>query len=262
MEELLEEFADKLESDYMDKYVDEEFLRWVFDKSVEFDGTHQYVCNGFEYGGKSPFILAVGGYDKKEKKIKFFDMALAMMKNEVHNDMKVRSDSRKYIATNLLMLKVLFHELEHVNQEKKRVEDDTLEGQLLRAQEGNEERISTYNYIPSERFAEDWATKKTLFVLRRMGFISPMIDDYLEDTYNFNIVKSYTDEENQCVVHPIKRYMDMHNQNFSDISLSEAMETYPDIDDRVYLGLPITEEEYATLREKAKLNNTGNKYSL
>ena len=118
MDELLVVIGKRLESEYLDKYVDEEFLRWIFNSVVEIQGTHEHVCNGFEMGGRAPFILASGGYNKVEKKIQFFDMAFSMAKNEVYNDMKIGDDNKnRFIAANILMINTLLHELEHVKQE-------------------------------------------------------------------------------------------------------------------------------------------------
>ncbi len=261
MDELLVEIARRLESEYLDKYVDEEFLRWIFNSVVEIQGTFEHVCNGFEMGGKSPFLLAAGGYNRVEKKIQFFDLSLAMTKNEVHNDMKVR-DSRSIIATNILMVNTLLHELEHVNQEKKRRNDDTFEAYLLNAQEDRQESISTYDFIPGERFAENIATKRTMSILNSMSIIVPEIYEYVEQRRNFHIIKGYIDEVNQCMVYPVKRYADRHGIDFADMSLEEAIATYPELEDRLFYGLPISDEEYFQVRAKAGLANARTSYSL
>lgn len=261
MDELYVKIAKRLEVEYIDKYVDEEFLRWIFDEVVKLQETKEFVCNGFEYGGRSPFLLAIGGYNREEKKIQFFDMALAMTRNEVYNDMKVR-DSKDIIATNILMVNTLLHELEHVNQEKKRKNDDTFEAYLLNAEEGNQETVSSYDFMPSERFAENIATKGTLKILNNMAIIVPEIYDYIEQRRHYYMIKGYIDEVNQCMVYPVKRYMNNHGKDFADMSLEEAIATYLDIEDRLFYGLPIFDDEYFMVREKTGLANARTSYSL
>ena len=262
MDELLVEIGKRLESEYLDKYVDEEFLRWIFNSVVEIQGTHEHVCNGFEMGGRAPFILASGGYNKVEKKIQFFDMAFSMAKNEVYNDMKIGDDNKnRFIAANILMINTLLHELEHVKQEDKRKED-SFEGYLLRSEEGKEETISSYDFIPGERFAENIAVKETLTILNNMGIIVPEIYDYMEKRRNLWIIRGYVDELNQCMVYPVKRYMDNHGVDFADMSLEEAVAKYPELEDRLFYGLPISEDEYFQVRAKAGLVNTRTGYSL
>ena len=47
MDELLVEIAKRLENEYLDKYVDEEFLKWIFNEVTRIQDTFEYVCNGF-----------------------------------------------------------------------------------------------------------------------------------------------------------------------------------------------------------------------
>ena len=71
MEKLLTAISNKLESDYMDKYVDEDFLRWIFEETVKLDGTEEFVCNSFQWGGKAPFLLAIEDIIKRKIKYNF-----------------------------------------------------------------------------------------------------------------------------------------------------------------------------------------------
>lgn len=262
MNEILIFIAKELEEKYRHKYVDEDFLREIFNRVVELQGTYEYVCNGFEYGGKAPFFLAAGGYNKIEKKIQFFDMIIGLTRNEVHNDMNIKTDDRAIFATNILMVNTLLHELEHVNQEKKKATEENFETYLLNSEEGNTETTETYDYIPSERFAENIALQQTKTILDNMSVIEPDIYDYLEQRRNYWIIKGYVDEANQCMVYPIKRYMNKHGKVFGEMSLDEAIATYPELEDRLFLGLPISDEEYHLVRKRAGLANTRNSYSL
>ena len=262
MDELLVQIAQKLERKYLNKYVDKKFLKWIFDEVVRIQGTSEYVCNGFEFGGKAAHPLTVGGYNRIDKKIQFFDLAFSMTQIEVRDYMNIPENSKtKIIATNILMVNTLLHELEHVNQEKK-LNNDTLEGHLLRAQEGKVETVDSYDYIPGERFAENIAICQSLKILDNMGIIVPEINGYLEELRNLWLVKGYVDQYNQCQTYPIKAYMNKHNIEFSDITLEEAIETYPELEDRLFYGFPISSEEYLQVREKAGLKNTSNNYSL
>lgn len=260
MEDILVQIAAVLDNDYRDKYVDEAVLKWIFDQIVDFLNIREYVSNGFEFGGESPMLLACGGYNSKEKKIQFFDISLPMTKNEVHNQMKVEGHN-SIIATNILMVNTLLHELEHVHQKKKMTED-SYEGYILSLGEGNRETISTYDFMPSERFAENIALGQTKTILENMNMISPDIEKYLEQRRNHWIIKGYVDEFNKCMVYPLKRYADAHGLKISEMSLEEAIMTYPELEDRLFYGLPISEEEYLIVREKAGLDNSRNRYSL
>ena len=149
MDELLVEIAKRLENEYLDKYVDEEFLKWIFNEVTRIQDTFEYVCNGFMFGGETLNPLTVGGYDRVNKKIHFFDDALSMTKYEVRDYMNIPENSNdKIIAINILLINTLLHELEHVNQVKKK-KAGTLEGYLLRVEEGRRETIDSYDYILS-----------------------------------------------------------------------------------------------------------------
>ena len=262
MDELLVEIAKRLENEYLDKYVDEEFLRWIFNEVTRIQDTFEYVCNGFLFGGETLNPLTVGGYDRVNKKIHFFDDALSMTKYEVRDYMNIPENSNdKIIAINILLINTLLHELEHVNQVKKK-KDGTLEGYLLRVEEGRRETIDSYDYIPGERFAENIAIRQSLTILDNMGIIVPEINIYLEELRNLSIIKGYIDQYNQCQTYPIKAYMDKHNIDFPGVSLEEVIEVYPELEDRLFYGFPISEDEYFQVREKAGLKNTSNNYSL
>jgi hypothetical protein len=56
--------------------------------------------------------------------------------------------------------------------------------------------------------------------------------------------------------------MESHGKKFSDMSLEEAVLTYPELEDRLFYGLPISEEEYLLVRERAGLDNSKSIYSL
>lgn len=261
MNDILVNIAANLENMYMDKYVDEEFLKWIFDEVVDFLGICEHVANGFTFGGESPMLLACGGYDSVNKRIQFFDLSLPMARNTVHNQMKITDDERAIIATNILMVGTLLHEIEHANQ-KKKVNDGSFEGYILSLEEGNTETISTYDYIPSERFAENIALGQVKTILNNMSVIMPDIEDYIEKRRNHWIIKGYVDEHNECMVPALKRYTDVHDIKFSNIDLDEALLTYPSLDDRLFYGLPITDDEYFMIREKAGLDNSKRPYSL
>ena len=260
MEDILVQIAINLDNSYRDKYVDEEFLRWIFDEVVDYLDIREYVINGFSFGGESPMLFASGGYDRINKKIQFFDLALPMARNEVHNQMKVEGHN-SIIATNILMVNTLLHELEHVHQQKK-INDDSYEAYMLKLCEGNKETISTYDYIPSERFAENIAVLQTQVILNNMGIIIPEIDEYMEKRHNHWIIKGYVDEANNCMIYPLKRYVEAHGLGESNMSLDEAILTYPELEDRLFYGLPISDEEYLLVREKAGISNKYGIYSL
>lgn len=260
MKDILVQIAVILDNEYRDKYVDEEVLKWIFDEVVEHLGIREYVCNGFKFGGDSPMLLASGGYDSVNKRIQFFDISLPMAKNEVHNQMKIEGHN-SIIAANILMVNTLLHELEHVNQ-KKKMNEDTYEAYMLNLCEGKKETISTYDYIPSERFAENIAVMQTHVILNNMGIIIPEINAYMEQRRNHWIIKGYVDEVNDCMVYPLKRYVETHGIGESNMSLDEAVLTYPELEDRLFYGLPISEEEYLMVREKAGLSNKHGNYSL
>ena len=46
------------------------------------------------------------------------------------------------------------------------------------------------------------------------------------------------------------------------MSLDEAILTYPELEDRLFYGLPISDEEYLLVREKAGISNKDGIYSL
>ncbi|MBQ3510995.1 MAG: hypothetical protein IJA30_01710 [Bacilli bacterium] len=262
MNEILEKVAIILDNHYQDEYVDEEFLKAIFDDVVELQGTRKYVENGLTMSGEAPMLFAAGGYDKKEKKIKFFDTTLRDTKYEVNVYIKGIPEDKKVFATNVLLITTLLHELEHVNQEKMKEFDDSYEADLLRLEEGKEETISTYELIPGERFAESKALSSALSLLDKSIVYCPVLQNYLEQKRNLCLIKGYEDTYNSCQSYPIKQYMDKHNIEHAPISVEESIQTEFDLNKRLFIGLPITEEEYRTTREKAGLKNSSDGYTI
>lgn len=262
MDNILTKIATILDTDYQEKYVDDEFLQAIFNDVVELQGTRKYVENGLSTNEEEPMLFSSAGYDKKAKKIKFFDTSLIYAKYEVNVYIKGLSESKRVFATNLLLVTTLLHELEHVNQEKLKENSDLYEAELLRAEDGNNENTSTYDLMPSERFAESKALSSALTILSRSTLIVPELYSYLEEKRNLCLIKGYEDTYNECQSYPIKQYMDKNNISHSPMSISESLYTEPELETRLFYGMPITEDEYKSTRTKAGLKNDSGSYTV
>lgn len=262
MKEILKKTAIILDNHFQEEYVDEEFLQAIFDDVVEVQGTKEYVKNGFSMETKSPVDLPAAGYLEKEGKIELSGTALKNAQYEVDVHINSLPESKRVFATNLLLVTHLLHELEYVNQRKIKENDDSYEANLLRAEEGNKVSISTYHVTPSERFAEANSLSSALTILDNSIVYAPELKEYLEQRRNLGLITGYEDVQNHSQSYPIKQYMDSHGISHSEMNVSESVQTFPDLDTRLFYGMPITEEEYKTVRTKAGLKNDSVSYTV
>lgn len=262
MDEILTKIATILDTQYQDKIVDEEFLQAIFDDVVKEQGLEEYLENGLLMNEESPMFFAVAAYCEKEKNIKFFDTAIRDTKYEVNMDIKTLPESKKVFATNLLLVTSLLYELEHAHQKKLVETSDSYEAELLRMAEGRQETISTYNLIPNERFAESKALQAAMTILDRTGLIVPDLRDYLDKKRANCLIGGYEGIYDREQTYPIKQYAEKHEIPYSEMSVEESVQTEPDLETRLFYGMPITKEEYQATRAKAGLKNSGGSYTV
>ena len=161
-------------------------------------------------------------------------------------------------VANLLIVTSLLHELEHAKQKRIIDNDDSFEADLLRLCHNRKEYMSTYNLIPAERFAESTALSYATNILAGSGLVIPELEKYLVkkkyETLYFGYEDEYASGEyiDRCT-DPISEYRRKHNLQQQGMSVVEAVQIEPDLEKRLYYGMPITMEERKVIRDCAGL---------
>lgn len=195
---------------------------------------------------------ALAGYEKNEKIIAILKDNL---KHQFHylNYLPFDSETDRMLFFNLLITKVLLHELEHVNQEKIKVINNEIEGQILRLVDKNygRETRQTYPYNPMERLAEIKAYDEVLKIIEEIKMLSPYLIRFFKQSYDVSLISGYGYEKCRLIIPTIK-YFELHGKKvpFEWYSankykcLSLTKQSFPFVDDRLKYGLPISFKEY------------------
>ena len=259
MDKLVHAIGVVLGRDYVDKCIDDEFLSAVFEEVVSELEIHDYVENGLSLNEEAPMLFAAAAYSEKEKNVKIFNTARRDADYEVAVRIGNVPESKKIFAANLLIVTALLHELEHAKQRKMIDYDDSLEADLLRLCHDRKENMSTYDLIPAERFAESKALGYAINMLDGSGLIIPELEKYLVEQRYYKLYAGYEEQYasgeyiDKCR-DPISAYKTKHNIEQTSMSISESVQIEPDLEKRLYYGMPITMEERKVIRKRAGLN--------
>lgn len=263
MEELI-----KLIYDYSvsGKLADNEFYYKVIEMVVRMQETDEYLKDVYiikkEDYKKEKYkkvISAFGwaydapaGYEKNEKIIAILEDNLKQQLSDfIYFPFHTEIDRMLFL--NLLITKVLLHELEHVNQQKIKVINNEIEGQILRLVDKNygRETRQTYLYNPMERLAENKAYDEVFKIIEEIKILSPYLVRFFKRIHAENLIYGYGYEKCRLIIPTIK-YFELHGKKvpFEWYSankykcLSLTKESFPFVNDRLKYGLPISFKEY------------------
>ena len=228
------------------KFIDEDFLEKITSMVVAKDGSGDFLKNGVTTNEKAPMLFAQAAYERNAEKIHYYYKDMVNWQRyevDVYYPYKEKlTPEQRIFLINLLMIETALHEIEHVNQEKKKNEDMGIEGDLLRLCDGRKETISTYEVQPSERLAEIISLRKVIEIARKSK-ATPEIMKYLEDTLKDNMLRGY-EKTDGTLGSPSNDYLFAHGETEVFMTLDEALEQIPDVEERIMYGLPITQDEY------------------
>lgn len=166
------------------------------------------------------------------------------------------SFENKILLTNLYIIKILYHELEHAIQAKKikYVSDDetkilTLSSiweDKLKSNNINIYEESRYLYNPIERQANIMSSKRIIEMCNILE------NQEIFNFFDYELIDlSLYGYSNKGSEYPIIKYF-LGNSNFSDIKDLVKKDSIFNFDKRIDMGLEISENEYDSLEEKKK----------
>lgn len=180
-----------------------------------------------------------GGYYSLDKAIYMqLDNVYVFCKGSTNNKKLDREE--QITITNLLILFILLHELEHANQENKKY-GTYLEAQIL-FECATKENDDTYAISPKERFANIYALLQILEIANMLG-LSEKIINYFKKDLQYKIIFPYIWLIKRNVG-PTNEYFKAHNNYAMFEKLNELSKDNPNLDFRILFGLPISKLEF------------------
>lgn len=161
----------------------------------------------------------------------------------------------KILLTNLYIVKILYHELEHAIQEKKISIYSNDETEILILSEKWEEKLKKLNlklyekdkylYNPIERQANMMSCRRIIEICNFLNN-KEIINFFKRELINQSLL-GYEESNN----YPIFKYF-LGNSDFLEICDIVKKESIFDFSERLNMGLEISEHEYSSLEEKRK----------
>lgn len=237
--------------------VDINDLQKIVEIVVSAENTNEFLINGLlpitkeqlkqYYPEMSDFnvYFCQGGYDKEAKTL--FVLLENLMKVANNYDGELNTNYQVAFA-NLQITSTILHELEHVNQEQKK---EGLEGLILCASPAREPQ-KTYNISPRERFANIYSIIQTIDIAKRMNLPKEIISSFEKELRHYTIDQYIMLMVKKKNTGPTNEYFRINQIDMLTETLAESIEKYPDLEERLFFGLPITTKEY----ENDRLNVT------
>ena len=172
------------------------------------------------------------------------------------------SFENKILLTNLYIIKILYHELEHAIQEKKINYVSNVETKILSLSSIWEDKLKSNNikiyeenrylYNPIERQANITSSKKMIEICNLLD--NQKIFNFFDLELIDLSLYGYTNKGSE---YPIIKYF-LENSEFSAIKDLVKKDGIFNFDKRIDMGLEISESEYYSLEEKKKSKRLGN----
>lgn len=275
------EYDDKLENklveeifclitNYMNKGkdIDIEFLRIVVSIFIYYKQVNDYV-NNVKINNKSKLL---GSYSHVDKDI---SINLVKILKDI-NTYKIFNQDEKNFYKYLKVVKTLLHELEHANQNKLKIMNNSLEGKILIKADTLCDKLffdymsinktlsfkrillinkidnyykkyrKYYEFSPNERLAFLKADVTSLKLLEKFEY--SMVHDYEEFKYNSDRINPYITHDN-----PTKYYIEKVNKKYDGWNEIESLCNNLSFEDRLLLGLEISIDEYRIIHNKLKV---------
>lgn len=101
-----------------------------------------------------------------------------------------------------------------------------------------------------------------LEILYSLGLIIPRLEEYLIEKRYSELYSGYEDEctsdYDKKYTYPLDAYINSHNIVHSRMWVEESVEIEPELETRLYYGMPITMTERVEVRKKADLRDNKN----
>ena len=249
---LIEEII-KVFKEYSNMVGDEIFIKKLAHIIISEQNTQEFVENGVKIEEEPPVVFCEAGYKSKERRVYFYTKEmLANSRYEAcvyYPEADKVNEMEKNTLINLLLAQTVFHEMEHVNQQRKMRDEKGIESTLLNYSTDKDETVFTYNVSPSERLAEIMAFRKTIEIAKRLDNVTPEMIRYFEKQEKDSVLRGYEIGEN--LIFPTYEYLKEHSLSQNEI-LEISMQQNLSLEERIVYGLNITKEEYETYKGENK----------
>ena len=254
--------------DYFDKekIADEKFINICFDKLLNYFDIHDYVKNIKTENYSKNFVAR---YLPEEKTIyiNYQTLVSSILYEIVDTPKKFFCEYKhRLFALNLMTLKVLLHEIEHVNQEKKKIEINNPETKILILSDKCETFLKSnkialyttklYFVNPIERSAE-LSALNTIIQINNL-FSEETIKEYLQNNYKSFCSYGYSNYNNK-VESPLKKFIKEWNNVEEAKQLENLNYTNLPLEFRKLYGLNLSEKEYVKIHIKKEEKKYGGK---
>ena len=274
------------------KLADQDFYDELVDIMVDYKDISSYV-NGVDLSYEvntefdDPSITAY--YDIHSKRIYIYELPILKQIKAKENNNQYFSDFEKSIYSNIILAQNILHELEHANQRRIVISEDTLEAHILRLSEFSlnnyEKRVyfkmddeaqglkyvrklrkikeknyaDNYKYCPKERLAEIKSHQELVQVLSCMSEYTSNLLDYEKINIFRNMYYGY-----ENVLSPTLFYIEQNGtpevleefdwyKKKNDKTLQLCKNKYS-FEDRLRYGLPLDKKENKYCKKYLKKN--------
>lgn len=214
---------------------------------------HKYISNikVQQIGSKN-----LASYSNYEKSIIIYSNVIDLMLYNIEKHIKLINEFERNLYKNLLILQVVFHEIEHANQDKIMFTENNLEAFIIRLSLMVNNNDFLYEFDPKERFAEIKSFREII------STINPIVNK-IKNTSNLiqieklqRLMRGYHYEEKE-IKSPFITYFTLGDKSFLlnafewysndyEKTLTQTLELY-EIQNRLKYGFPITLNEYYAL---------------
>lgn len=191
----------------------------------------------------------LASYSVDTKKITIYINTIETMKNNIKKYTLIGNEFEKILYTNLLILQVILHELEHTSQQKNLNSAITLETLIIKLSQmiNCDDMKKLYEYCPCERFAEIKSMHEVEKMLNYLSKKSLILTEIMELEKLKRYMRGYH-YQNSMIKSPIIEYFSK-GQNEYAIKLFDIY-AHRELTERLYYGFPIDLEEYCDNMKK------------
>ena len=224
-------------------------LSIIIDEIVGIKSLNNYVLNidDNQIGSNK-----LASYLELERMILINSKVIDKMIKELHKNNKVLKGFEEILYFNLRIAQVVLHEIEHANQ-KKMINNNSLESFILRISEIVPEKKQIYEYIPKERFAEIKSYAE--IILMTNYHENNNLNELLQIEKLQRLMRGYHYKESS-IISPIESYFEIGERkdllysfdwysNSREERIKKVKELYS-LDDSLFYGFNISDDDYKT----------------
>lgn len=229
---------------------DEKFISYCFKEMVKEFGLYTYISQLEIDNYKDQFISR---YLPNVKTLYInYQKLIYMLSSDIINSNLLNDYQKRLYTLNLMILKVLFHEVEHANQERKKHDAiDELEASILFLSDKCDDFLKNSNIIlyrttlyylsPIERGAEITALNNILKLCEL--YSDYQVNNYFEQYY-YQICNYGYEKKGNIIISPFDTYTSSCNMISEGCQLHNLVFDKKSLDFKKLYGLKLSQEEY------------------